>query len=267
MMRGGCSKMNNTHTSKLPVWIGWDPREIMAGVVAERSMRVHTTIALDVRRLALLQLRHKSLYTRPTETRNGHLWDVISTAPMSTEHAIMRFFVPYLQEYRGWALFVDGDVLVRGDLGALFALADPRYAIQVVQHAPEAQGSLLKKDGAIQTQYARKNWSSVMLFNCGHPANRALDLATLNSRPGRDLHRFCWLRDDQIGALPADWNYLVHVSPPLANPAIVHYTLGAPNLSDHHHDPFADEWWEIARRAGYEVPEAAILPQSTEALG
>jgi hypothetical protein len=32
-----------------------------------------------------------------------------------------------------------------------------------------------------------------MVFNCDHPANRALTLDLINTVPGRDLHRFCWL--------------------------------------------------------------------------
>jgi len=246
--------------SRRRVFIGWDPNESMAAVVAQRSMLTHVTGPLDVHALSLIQLRHQSLYTRPTEYRNGHLWDVISEAPMSTEHAISRFFVPYLCEYRGWALFVDGDVLVRGDLSDLFVLADPACAVQCVQHTAVVQGGTTKKDGVPQTVYYRKNWSSVMLFNCGHPANRALDLTMVNTLPGRDLHRFCWLEDWQIGVLPQAWNYLVNVTPWFrAFVELAHYTLGAPNLPAHHHDPFADEWWDHARKAGYAVPDDALI--------
>src|SRR5204863_5479284 len=119
----------------------------------------------------------RGLYTRPTrESAHGGYWDLLSDAPMSTAHAIARFLVPTLCDHEGWAVFCDGDVLVRADLARLFALADPRYAVQVVPHH-YAPADAVKMDGQAQTIYPRKNWSSVMLLHCGHPANRALDAA------------------------------------------------------------------------------------------
>ncbi len=243
------------------VYIGWDPNEIAAHVVATRSLRLHTASAVFIVRLIQSTLRAHGFYTRPTTVVDGQLFDVISQAPMSTEHAITRFFVPLLSDHRGWALFVDGDVLFRGDVADLFALADDRYAVMVVQHppftpAPHAGLPVLKKDGHVQLAYPRKNWSSVMLFNCGHPAHAALTLDALNTWPGRDLHAFTWLSDDLIGALPSTWNYLVGVAlhPIGASESdiqLVHYTLGAPNLSAHRYDHFAEEWEAVARQAGF----------------
>jgi hypothetical protein len=121
-----------------------------------------------------------------------------------------------------------------------------------VQHAPMDEHDT-KKGGHIQMPYARKNWSSVMLFNCGHKANRKLGLDTLNTWPGRDLHAFKWLTDDQVGALPAGWNYLVGAQPEPESVHLVHYTLGSPASPDHAHDPYADEWRDAAKRAGYKI--------------
>lgn len=223
--------------------------------VAERSAKANSSVRLDVKRLALMNLKAKGLYRRPTERRAGQLWDVISEAPMSTEHAIARFFVPYLNEYHGWALFMDGDVLVRGDLAELFALADPKYAVQVVKH-PQAYSGESKKGGHVQTNYAKKWWSSVMLFNCEHPAHRFLTTSSLNLLPGRDIHRFCWLGEHEIGSLPAEWNHLSGVSTLIAEPKIVHFTLGTPNVKGHEDDDYADEWKGFAKRAGYRQLEA-----------
>lgn len=232
------------------VWIGWDPAEMMAWNVAERSLRRHVESLVSVQRLALLRLRSAKVYTRPTLQTATGLWDVLSKAPMSTEHALSRFFVPLLCQYQGWALFVDGDVLFRDDVTKLFAIADPRYAVQVVQHPPLlAEGT--KKDGVVQQAYPRKNWSSVILWNCEHLAHAALTLDLLNSAPGRDLHRFCWLEDRLIGALDPAWNHLVNVSPAQTAVKLAHFTLGTPNLPGHDHDPFADEWLATAHRCGY----------------
>lgn len=237
----------------MKLWIGWDSSELIAWNVAQMSAQTHTTQRLDIRRIAMPELRAKGLYYRPTTQMEHGYWDEISGAPMSTGHAIARFLVPYLSGYSGWAVFTDGDVLFRDDLAALFAQADPQYAVQVVQHQ-HAPTEAVKMEGQAQTSYYRKNWSSAMLFNCGHLANRNLTVDLVNRVPGRDLHRFCWLRDEEIGALPGRWNHLVGCSTHDEDAAIAHYTLGTPNLKGYERQPFADEWRSTARACGYRLP-------------
>jgi lipopolysaccharide biosynthesis glycosyltransferase len=146
---------------------------------------------------------------------------------MATEFAISRFTVPFLAR-KGWALFLDCDVICLEDINNLFALADPKYAIMCVKHNQES-GAATKMDGQVQLFYARKNWSSVMLWNCNHPANKRFKKEHLNSWPGRDLHAFKWLDDSEIGELPQKWNWLVHVTPGKPKlEGIWHYTLGGP---------------------------------------
>lgn len=233
---------------KRSVWIGFDPREAAAYAVARESILRHT--GESVRGVVLSALRRHGLYQRETERRGGQLWDVISDAPMSTEFAISRFLVPMLAG-SGWALFVDGDVLVRGSLNALFDSLDPDMALYCVQHRFEPTADI-KMDGQIQTRYARKNWSSVMVFNCDHPANGGLNYSLINRAPGRDLHRFCWLDDSLIGALEPRWNFLVgHTDiKDVPNPSIVHFTGGTPDMAGYEDCAFADEWRaELARWA------------------
>lgn len=244
-----------TPTPPYRCFLGWDAAQIRAYCVAEFSLRQHSSVPLDVRRIALSQMQAAGLYRRPTETRDAGYFDAISDAPMSTGHAIARFLVPALCGYDGWALFTDGDVLVRHDIAELFALADPRYAVQVVQHA-FAPSDTVKMTGQAQTRYARKNWSSVILWYCGHPANRALTIDHVNAVPGRDLHRFDWLDDSMIGALPARWNVLIgHEDEP--DPAIAHFTDGVPDMPGYESAPFADEWYGIAKAAGFRLPRPA----------
>ena len=83
----------------------------------------------------------------------------------STEFSFSRFLVPWLQQYQGWAIFMDCDMLCRGDIAELWALRDERYALQCVQHehVPREDVKFL---GALQTRYEKKNWSSLMLFQC-----------------------------------------------------------------------------------------------------
>ena len=233
------------------VWIGWDPNEVLANEVAAKSLRQTSRLPVEVSQLDYRPLQQVGVYLRETRSREGRYWDEISEAPMTTGHAIARFFVPWLANYDGWALFTDGDVLFRQDIAALLLYADPSKALQVVQHAPMPEAEQ-KKAGMTQTLYARKNWSSVILFNCGHPSHRVLsagDPATwpLNTWPGRDLHAFKWLKDEEIGALPQEWNYLSGVTKPRPESvSLVHFTMGVPSLSDHARDEFADEWLTVA---------------------
>jgi hypothetical protein len=222
------------------IFIGWDPREIDAYRVAWRSIVGNSVGCPVIHPLMLSQMRALNYYRRPTERRGGQLWDNISQAPMSTEFAISRFLTPILAQ-DGWALFMDCDVMARVDIGRLFACRDERFAVQVVKH--EHQGEVgPKMDGQIQTAYPRKNWSSVMLFNCAHPGNDRLTVEMINTRPGRDLHRFCWLEDDEIGELPAVWNHLVGVDSPDPDAKLVHFTLGIPSMAGYEDCEFADEW-------------------------
>lgn len=227
---------------KRHIYIGYDPVEHDAYKVAVQSLeaRYEGEAKLEVRPLDVLELQARGLYKRALEYREGRPWDPASGAPMSTLHANARFYLPRLQR-GGWALFCDGDVLFRGNAEELFAHADPAYALLCVQHGPqESEG--VKKGGHVQAAYARKNWSSVMLWNLDHPAHARLTDERLENAPGRDLHRFSWLEDHEIGALPPEWNYLVGVSPLLADPKLAHFTLGLPSIPGYEHVEFAEEW-------------------------
>lgn len=230
------------------LFIGFDRAQARAYHVAWRSAMATTRHPLIVEPLALEDVQRAGLYTRPTRDVPPGYWDELSAAPMSTGHAIARFLVPALCGYKGWALFTDGDVLFRRDVADLFALADPSKAVQVVQHA-YAPTDTTKMAGQPQTRYDRKNWSSVLLFNCAHPANQVLTVELVNTVPGRDLHRFCWLEDSLIGALPPVWNHLVGHSSSDEDPAIVHFTEGCPDLPGYESCAFADEWRAYASPA------------------
>ncbi len=198
---------------------------------------------VPIRGVILEHLKQDGLYRRPTRRNaDGHLWDEISDAPMSTEFAISRFLVPHLAK-DGWALFVDCDVMARKNIDQLFRMARPDKAVMVVKHN-HRPASDTKMDGQVQTAYPRKNWSSVCLFNCDHPANRLLTVDMVNTLPGRHLHGFSWLPDDLIGELPVEWNWLAGHSDPAVDPAIVHFTDGVPTMPGYENAAFADEWRE-----------------------
>lgn len=222
------------------IFIGFDPREASAYVVARESIERNLSEHIPIYGVVLSELR-PHLYWRLTERRLGRLWDVTSNAPMSTEFAISRFLVPQLAQ-TGLALFLDCDILARGDVADLFKSADTTKAVSCVKHdyAPSVQE---KMDGQLQTTYPRKNWSSVLLFNCDHPSNRALSPYLVNNATGRELHGFCWLGDDEIGSLDPSWNWLVGEQPePEGGAKIVHWTNGGPWLEAFRDAPYAREW-------------------------
>jgi lipopolysaccharide biosynthesis glycosyltransferase len=229
------------------IFIGWEPREADADLVARASLRAHSPNCPPIYGVVADHLRAAGLYTRKEDFVDGLRWDAISAAPMSTQHAIARFLTPQLAR-TDWALFMDCDIMARRDINELFALADPRYAVQVVKHVHDgwrngaAIGSISKMDGQIQQPYFCKNWSSVCLFHVSHPANKALTPDLVNSAKGRDLHSFCWLPMDLIGELPHEWNWLVGIDPPNDSAAIAHFTMGTPSMPGHENCEHADEW-------------------------
>lgn len=209
------------------VYLGWDAREAEAFHVCQYSVHRHTP---DAEVIALRQndLRKSGLYRRE-ERRDamGTRIDVSDGKPFSTEFSFTRFLVPVIHG-PGWALGCDSDILFTVNLEELFAHADPRYAVMVVKHnhVPKERD---KMDGVPQTIYDRKNWSSLILWNCGHASNQKLTSEEVNTRPGWWLHGFHWLHDEEIGSLPPDWNHLVGVDKPIHAKAY-HYTLGIPSL-------------------------------------
>lgn len=226
------------------VYLGFDPRGAAAYETARSSIWRRTEGSLNI---YPLRLPHLPMLTRPIEKRGNQLWCPISNAPMSTEFAISRFTVPFLQP-TGWALFADCDILCWSDIADLFALADDKYAVMVVKHEHEGGERVLKMDGQVQTFYNRKNWSSVVLWNCSHEANKRFTLEHLNTWPGRDLHSFKWLADEEIGALPHHWNWLINVNAGLPEKkGIWHYTLGGPWFPDWQPKPYDDIWIEEAK--------------------
>lgn len=230
------------------VFIGGDPRFQKAFDVAMVSMLANTPCTkISIDSLDLKDLRQRGLYYRPTSVKDGLLHDDISASPMSTEFAISRFLVPHLSGFKGWSLFCDSDFLFRSDIQKVFAQADDKYAVMCVHHKyapPEG----IKMDGQAQTNYARKNWSSFMLFNNAHPMNQFLSVENVNKTTGRDLHRFCWLLDSQIGKLDESWNWLEGHSNPEIVPDAVHFTRGTPDIHGYEDVPYAQEWRDYASR-------------------
>jgi hypothetical protein len=161
----------------------------------------------------------------------------------STEFTYSRFLTPFLAGFQGWALYCDCDFLWLADVAQLLELANTEQAVFCVQHhhtPPETT----KMDGRVQTLYPRKNWSSLMLFNCDHPSVRKLTPQVVNTETGAYLHRLQWVSDRDIGALPEEWNWLEGWSkrPASGTPKAVHFTRGGPWMEQWRGVDYADLW-------------------------
>jgi len=211
------------------IFIGYDSREVVAFHTLAHSIVRRSSIPVSIIPLKLEQLRGSGLYTRergPTE---------------STEFSLTRFLVPALSEYRGWSMFIDCDMLCRTDIAQLAAeiKRQPDKAVLVCKHdyTPSPERKFLNQ---VQTIYPRKNWSSVMMMN--NERCRALTAEYVNKASGLDLHRFNWLKDDAIGGLQIEWNWLVQEYTYNADAKIAHFTRGGPYFEEYRDCDYADEW-------------------------
>ena len=80
----------------------------------------------------------------------------------STEFTYTRFLVPYLQDYKGWALFCDNDFLFLDDVKKIFDMRDDKYTLMGCKH-DYYQDSIMKMENKKQKNDNRKCWRAVML--------------------------------------------------------------------------------------------------------
>jgi|TARA_B100001094_G_scaffold211272_1_gene205168 lipopolysaccharide biosynthesis glycosyltransferase len=214
----------------MKIFVGYDTREDIAYQVCKHSILARQPDA-DVRPLKQKELREAGWYNRPIDKL------------ASTEFTFTRFLIPELTNFKGWAVFMDCDMILTTDIKELFDQADDKYAVMCVQHDYKVKEEF-KMDGQKQTIYPRKNWSSVMLFNCGHPSNATLTQDMVNSPEinGAYLHRFSWLKDEEVGELNHTWNYLVGVYDDIPHPKLIHYTEGGPWFENYRHCEYNQEW-------------------------
>ncbi len=217
----------------LDVYIGYDRREIIAYHALAQSILEQSTRPVRLTPINLANL--VGVFERE------------SVPTQSTEFSFSRFLTPYLSGYTGWSLFMDCDMILRGDVAELFALADDRYAVMVAKHnyVPRDQIKFLDH---VQTRYAKKNWSSVMLLNNARCC--ALTPQYVNTASGLQLHQFHWLEGEhEIGDLPLAWNWLVgeYNYDPAAR--IAHFTRGGPYFEAYAGCDYADEWRAFRDRA------------------
>lgn len=209
----------------IPVFIGYDPREAIAYHVCANSIIRNSSQPVAIVPVAL------NLFKEYSETHTDG----------SNHFIYTRFLVPYLQDYTGHAIFIDGDMIVRGDIAELWNMRDHTCDVQVVKHDYQTRMPV-KYLGAKNENYPRKNWSSVILWNCASFPNRKLTPDFVQHSTGSFLHRFSWLDDARIGELPKEWNWLPDEYGPNADAKLLHYTLGTPCFQEFADTPQGNEW-------------------------
>ena len=214
-----------SENQKVKIYIGFDQRESVAYHTFVQSLIDHASIPLEITPLAMRTLKG---YEEKHEDK-------------SNDFVYSRFLTPFLNDFRGWAIFADGDMICQKDIKELLDLKDSSKALQVVKHDYKTKANQ-KYLGNINQDYPRKNWSSVILWNCEHPKHKILIPDFIANQTGKYLHRFSWLEDEDIGELPQEWNWLATEYPNNEQANIIHYTLGTPCFKDYRETEMADIW-------------------------
>jgi lipopolysaccharide biosynthesis glycosyltransferase len=209
----------------IPIFIGYDPREAIAFHTCVNSIVRHASQPVSIVPLAL------NNFGDYTETHTDG----------SNQFIYSRFLVPHLMDYQGQAIFMDGDMIVRGNIAELWDMRDLGKDVQVVKHDYKTRMPV-KYLGSKNEDYPRKNWSSVMIFNCNNFPTKKLTPEYIQKSTGSHLHRFEWTTDDRVGELPPEWNWLPDEYGANPDAKLLHYTLGTPCFHEFATTTMADEW-------------------------
>ena len=210
------------------VFIGYDSKEKVAFSVLAYSILRNSTKPVTITPVYLPNIKDDFVRERNNLS--------------STEFSFSRFMVPHLMNYKGWAVFMDCDQLMLGDIADLWRMRDDKYAVQLCKHdyEPEEDKKFL---GQVQTKYEKKNWSSFMLMNCKKCTTLTPDY--VNKASGLELHQFKWLEGDHlIGDLPLEWNWLVGEYEHKDDVKNVHYTKGGPWFEEYARCDYAQDWFK-----------------------
>lgn len=213
------------------IFIGYDPKEVPNYDVCVHSIRKHSKIKCEVIPVIQKNLRDAGMYVRPVDER------------ASNEFSITRFLTPFLAGHKGYALFLDCDMLITRCVSEFLNFANNDHAITVVKHdyVPKESTKFL---GQKQEAYPRKNWSSVCMYNCGHELVKQLTPELVNKATPAFLHRFEHFPNETIGAFPLEFNWLVgeYGIMEAGLPFNLHYTLGSPQFKEYENTEYADIW-------------------------
>ena len=210
----------------MKIFIGFETEYPEAFEVCAESIRQYNPNH-EIIPLVKSELEEQGLYTRPYQGE-------------STEFAFTRFLIPALCEWKGYALFCDGDFMWRCDpqeIEDLVKQSSQFPSVWVVKHPPFLTTPHEKMRGKANMSYPKKYWSSLMYFNNDKCFTLTSDL--VNSWSAKDLHEFAWA--SEIGDLPAEYNAMVNYYQ-FPSARAVHFTDGGPWLDIHDNMLYSTEW-------------------------
>lgn len=182
--------------------------------VCKKSIENHNS-NIEIIPIQLQKLIDDGVYTREHDPK------------ATTEFTYSRFLVPYLNNYKGKAVFIDSDFLWQCNVEELLEFYNSENSVSCVKHDYTPR-SKTKMDGIKQSNYPRKNWSSLMLFNCEHDDCKKLTPDVIATETPQYLHRFNWTSDELVGEIPLEYNFLEGDYDFMDNPKVIHYTNGGP---------------------------------------
>ena len=212
----------------IDVFIGYDEGEKIAYHVLSESIRRNSSQPVSITPLCLSNIPD---FTRTKQDNQ------------STDFAFSRFMVPYLRKYQGYSIFMDCDMMFRGDIAELWNMRNYIYSVMCCKHDYEPKQGV-KFRGAKNEKFPKKNWSSMMMMN--NAKCKALTPEFVNTATGLELHQYRWLESEElIGGLPLTWNWLVTEYEHNVMANNVHFTLGGPYFKGYEDSDYADEWFNV----------------------
>ena len=205
--------------------VGFDQREAVAYHTFTQSVIEKSTMPVRFLPLSISSLSHYN------ERHNDGSNDFIYS----------RFLVPHLMNFKGWAIYADGDMVCLEDIKKLWDLRDKNYAVQVAKHNYKTKIEE-KYWGNKNEDYPRKNWSSLILWNCEHSSHKILTPEFIQKQPGSFLHRFSWIKDEEIGSIDKEWNWLALEYEEKESINLIHYTIGTPCFKEYANKSLSSYW-------------------------
>ena len=148
-------------------------------------------------------------------------------ANQSTEFTYSRFLIPYLENYEGFSIFLDDDILFTESILPMFYFLDLDDAVACIKYDFDKYVDT-KFNGEKNVSYPKKLWSSLMIFNNAHEDCKKLTPEIVNTESGKYLHQFEWT--DKISEIP-DWYVFTEghdTEETNWRPSAYHYTRGGP---------------------------------------
>jgi hypothetical protein len=214
----------------MKIFIGSDSRHMKATRVCIQSIKNNSK-----------KEDHKIMFLDKAKLRDIGLYGRGDVVGESTEFSFTRFYVPLLCNYNGIAMFCDNDFLWKCNPKEIEGYLKGK-AVAVVKHEDyEIKGS--KMDGVVNKAYPRKNWSSLILFDCSKL--KCLSKKFLDNASPADLHQFAWVEDSEIAEIPISYNHLVGHYKKHNKIKALHYTNGGPWFDEHKDGELSEEWWKV----------------------